>query len=394
MAGIVPNYDRQITRRLAVMQAQLRKVYAATGTRSIKQLKEFIILGGSRHPDDGEFRHPDIILSTPSEDNGISRELILKHPDHQFGTQQRFRVQHVNGKDHLVATEKIISDWELLNLILLKLEFPRQFIPEPILAELEVEHAPFSPLHNEINPRSDGAAWINSLPDDLHIEISEWLNRNNWIDVEELFERANRLQQLREWKRGLQQGHAGRSLLLNLPEEGPANSVGTFVTGIQRTGGRRPGKHNLVIKDQELVSIIRLLPKIPDVSGVRLPDAYRNRQHYLEEMREHSWVWQDHLDRIFGPGGPAAARARAAARRAARAAAGAGAGAEDPAGGPAAAGAGGPAAAGAGGPAAAGAGGPAAAGAGDPAAAEDARTRKRKTRKRKTRNRKTRKNRK
>jgi hypothetical protein len=334
MAGIVPNYDRQITRRLAVMQAQLRKVYAATGTRSIKQLKEFIILGGSRHPDDGEFRHPDIILSTPSEDNGISRELILKHPDHQFGTQQRFRVQHVNGKDHLVATEKIISDWEYLNLILLKLEFPRQFIPEPILAELEVEHAPYSPLHNEINPRIDGRAWIGSLPNDLYDEISFPLDRNNWIDVEELFENANRLQQLREWKRGLQQGHAGRSLLLNLPEEGPANSVGTFVTGIQRTGGLRPGKHNLVIKDQELVLIIRLLPKIPDVSGVRLPDAYRNRQHYLEEMREHSRVWQDHLDRILGP------------------------------------------AAGAGGPAAAGAGGP---------AAGDARTRKRKTRNRKTR---------
>jgi len=300
MAGVAPNYDRHITYRLAVMQAQLGKVYAATGTRSIKQLKEFIILGGSRHP--------HIILGTPSEDNGISRELRLKHPNRQFGTQQKFRVQHVNGKDHLFATEKIISDWEYLNLILLKLEFPRQFIPEPILAELEVEHAPYSPYHNEINPRIDGRAWIGSLPDDLFDEIGFQLDRNNWIDVEELFENANRLQQLREWKRGLQQGHAGRSLLLNLPEEGPANSVGTFVTGIQRTGGLRPGKHNLVIKDQELVLIFRLLPIRPDVSGVRLPDAYRNRQHYLEEMREHSRVWQDHLDRILGPaGGPAAA---------------------------------------------------------------------------------------
>jgi hypothetical protein len=377
MAGVAPNLDRQITRRLAVMHRQLEKVYAATGTRSIKQLKEFIILGGSRHPDDGEFRHPDIILTMPSEDNGISRELILKHPDHQFGVQQRFRVQHVNGKDHLVATEKIISDWELLNLILLKLEFPRQFIPEPILAELEVEHAPFSPLHNEINPRSDGAAWINSLPDDLQDEIRNPLYRNNWIDVEELFENANRLRELREWKRGLRQGppkrnlllnlpdegaanlvgtldKKKRSLLLNLPEEGPANLVGTFVTGARRMGGLRPGLHNLHIAGQDIVLILRLLPRIPDVRGVRLPDAYRNRQHYVEEMREHSWVWQDHLDRIFGPGGPAAARARAAARRAARAAA-------------------------------AGAGGPAAAGAGGPAAAGDARTRKRKTRNRKTR---------
>ena len=365
MAGIVPNFDRLITRRLAVMQAQLRKVYAATGTRSIKQLKEFIILGEERP----QYFY---LISGNEDNNGISRELILRHPGHEFGAQQRFRVQHVNGKDHLFATEKIISDWEYLNLILLQLEFPRQFIPEPILAELEVEHAPFSPLHNEINPRSDGAAWINSLPDDLQNEIRNPLYRNKWIDVEELFENANRLQQLREWKRGLQQGppkrnlllnlpdegaanlvgtldKKKRSLLLNLPEEGPANLVGTFVTGIQRTGGLRPGKHNLVIKDQELVLIFRLLPKMPDVSGIRLPDAYRNRQHYVEEMREHSWVWQDHLDRIFGPGGPAAAR-RAARAAAAAAAAGA-----------------------------------AAAGAGGPAAAGDARTRKRKIRNRKTR---------
>ena len=366
MAGVVPNLDRlvdrQITRRLDVMHRQLKKVYAATGMRSIKQLKEFIILGGSRHPDDGEFRHPDILFGSPSEDNGISRELILKHPDHQFGWQQRFRVQHVNGKDHLFATEKIISDWEYLNLILLQLEFPRQFIPEPILAELEVEHAPFSPLHNEINPRIDGAAWISCLPDDLYDEIRNPLYRNKWIDVEELFENANKLQQLREWKRGLRQGPPKRNLLLNLPdegaanlvgtldkkkrspllnlpEEGPANLVGTFVTGARRMGGLRPGLHNLHIAGQDIVLILRLLPRIPDVRGIRLPDAYRNRGHYLDEMRQHSWVWQDHLDRILGPGGPAAA--------------------------------------------AAGAGGPAAAGAGAP-----------RTRKRKIRNRKTRKNRK
>jgi hypothetical protein len=303
MAAIAPIVNAQINRRLDVMREQLRKVYAATGTRSIKQLKEFIILGEERPHAPHYF-----YFGWPSEDNERSRELTLKHPEpvHR-DDQQKFRVQHVNGKDHLFATEKIISDWRYLNLILLKLEFPRQFIPEPILAELEVEHPEYSSIDNVINPRASGESWINSLPNDLYDEISFPLYRNNWIDVEELFENANRLQQLREWKRGLQQGHAGRSLLLNLPEEGPANLVGTFVTGIQRTGGLRPGKHNLVIKDQELVLIMRkLLPKLPDLRDVILPDAYRNRQHYVEEMREHFRERQAHLDRILGPAVPAA----------------------------------------------------------------------------------------
>ena len=346
MAGVAPNVHAQITRSLNVMREQLRKVFTATGTRSIKQLKEFIILGKER---------PGICFGPSEVNNGLSRTMDFNHtPDWGSPTQQQFRVQHVNGKDHLFATEKIISDWEKLNLYLINLRFPRQFIPGPIRAELEAEHYPFSPIDNRINRRSDGLLWISLLPDDLMDVIDSHLGVPIWIDVEELFENAKRLRQLREWKRGLQQGHAGRSLLLNLPEEGPANLVGTFVTGARRMGGLRPGLHNLHIAGQDIVLILRLLPRIPDVRGVRLPDAYRNRQHYVEEMREHSWVWQDHLDRIFGPGGPAAARARAAARRAARAAA-------------------------------AGAGGPAAAGAGGPAAAGDARTRKRKTRNRKTR---------
>ena len=345
MAGVAPNLDRQITRRLDVMEEQLNKVFTFTGTRSIQQLKAFIFFGRSRHP--------DILFGWPSDDNGSSRKMILYHPEPNREYQQEFRVQHVNGKDHLFATEKIISDWEYLNLILLQLEFPRQFIPAPIRAQLEAEHAPFSALNNEINRWSSGRSWINSLPNDLYDEITWWLNtkvhHNKWIDVEELLENRNRLRQLREWKRGLRQGHAGRSPLLNLPEEGPANLVGTFVTGARRNGGLRPGLHNLNIAGQEQVLIDRLTPKMPDVRGVTLPNAYRHRGHYLDEMR-HSFIeYQAHFDRIYGPAVPAAAAAEARRRAAAVA------------------------------------GGPAGAGAGAGAA---------RTRKRKTRNRKTRKNRK
>ena len=337
MAGVAPNLDRQITRRLDVMHRQLEKVYAATGTRSIKQLKEFIILGKERYP--RQYFH----FGWPSDDNGRSRSLILNHPEPYpvAEEQQSFRVQHVNGKDHLFATEKIISDWEYLNLILLQLEFPRQFIPVPIRAQLEAEHPPFSSIQSMINPRSDGRHWINSLPDDLYDEITWWLDdrkvdHDNWIDVEELFENANTLRELREWKRGLRQGPPKRNLLLNLPdegaanlvgtldkkkrspllnlpEEGPANLVGTFVTGARRNGGLRPGLHNLHIAGQDIVLILRLLPRIPDVRGLRLPDAYRNRGHYVDAMRDHFRESQAHFDRIWGPaagaGGPAAGAA-------------------------------------------------------------------------------------
>ena len=302
MAAIAPNVNAQITRRLNVMREQLRKVFTATGTNSIQQLKAFIILGELR---------PGITFGWPSEDNGESREMYFKDtPDWDSPTQQIFRVQHVNGKDHLFATEKIISDWEYLNLILLQLEFPRLFIPAPILAQLEAEHPPFSSIQSMINPRSDGRSWINSLPDDLYDEITWWLDsrkvdHDNWIDVEELFENANKLQQLREWKRGLQQGHAGRSPLLNLPEEGPANLVGTFATGARRNGGLRPGLHNLDIAGQEQVLIDRLTPEMP-TTGVELPDAYRHREHYLDEVRHSLREYHAYLDRTYGPAVPAA----------------------------------------------------------------------------------------
>jgi hypothetical protein len=318
MAGVAPNVHAQITRRLNVMREQLRKVFTATGTRSIKQLKEFIILGKER---------PGICFGPSEVNNGLSRTMDFNHtPDWGSPTQQQFRVQHVNGKDHLFATEKIISDWEKLNLYLINLRFPRQFIPGPIRAELEAEHYPFSPIDNRINRRSDGLLWISLLPDDLMDVIDSHLGVPIWIDVEELFENAKRLRQLREWKRGLQQGHAGRSLLLNLPEEGPANLVGTFVTGARRNGGLRPGLHNLNIAGQEQVLIDRLTPTMPEVD-VELPDAYRHRGHYLDEVRHSVREYHAYLDRTFGPAVPAVAAAEARRRAAAVGPAGAGAGA-------------------------------------------------------------------
>jgi hypothetical protein len=305
MAGVAPNVHAQITRRLAVMHRQLEKVYAATGTRSIKQLKEFIILGKER---------PGITFGPSEVNNGLSRKMYFKYtPDWGSPDQQVFRVQHVNGKDHLFATEKIISDWEVLNLFLIELRFPRQFIPGPIRAELEAEHYPFSPINNRINRRSDGLLWISLLPDDLMDVIDSHLGFANWIDVEELFENANRLRELREWKRGLQQGHAGRSPLLNLPEEGPANLVGTFATGARRMGGLRPGPHNLHIAGQEAVLIDRLTPTMPEVD-VELPNAYRHRGHYLDEVRHSFREYHAYLDRTFGPAVPAVAAAEARRR--------------------------------------------------------------------------------
>ena len=336
MAGIAPNVNAQITKRLAVMREQLDKVQAFTGTRSIQQLKEFIILGKDRHPDIDFWRE--------AEGNGISRSMIFYYPEpNDLKVQQKFRVQHINGKDHLFATEKLISDWELLNLILIQLRFPRQFIPEPILAQLEADHYPYTFYATE-NVREDAHIWLGEgVPDDIRdiIEL-KIASMEKWIDVEELLENPNRLQQLREWKRGLQQGHAGRSPLLNLPEEGPANLVGTFVTGARRNGGLRPGLHNLNIAGQEQVLIDRLTPNMNDARDVRdvtLPAAYNNRNRYLDVISDYYRNYQDYMIQTYGPAVPAAV-------------------------------------------------GPAAAGAGAP------RTRKRKIRKRKIRNRKTRKNRK
>ena len=320
MAGVAPNVHAQITRRLAVMREQLDKVQAFTGTRSIQQLKEFIILGKERHPDIDFWRE--------AEGNGISRSMIFYYPEpNDLKVQQKFRVQHINGKDHLFATEKLISDWELLNLILIQLRFPRQFIPEPILAQLEADHYPYTFYATE-NVREDAHIWLGEgVPDDIR-DIIELKIRSmeKWIDVEELLENPNRLRELRKWKKGLRQGPAKRnlpkegpanlvgnlaegSLLLNLPEEGPANLVGTFVTGARRNGGLRPGLHNLNIAGQEQVLIDRLTPNMNDardVKDVTLPAAYNNRNRYLDEISDYYRNYQDYMIQTYGPAVPAA----------------------------------------------------------------------------------------
>ena len=272
VGGNAPNIDIEgITKRLDVMRGQLRKVFTFTGTRSIQQLKAFIILG--------EARHGIHFLPQSTHNYVTSRTMILLNSSDEI--EQRFRLQHVNGRDHLFATENLISDHEIINQILLKLEYPRDYIPEAIRATLEDEHNPYNSITED--PPEVRHWCIAGVPreiaDIITNELFRLTGRSNWTDVEELFENADRLQQLRTRKRGLQQGHAGRSPLLNLPEEGPANLVGTFATGARGTMGRRTrGPHNLHIAGQEAVLIARLTPILPEVRDLRIP--YANRADY------------------------------------------------------------------------------------------------------------------
>ena len=227
VGGNAPNIDiAGITKRLDVMRGQLRKVFTATGTRSIPQLKDFIILGKSRHGIE--------FIGQSAHNYVTSRTMVLLSSNGEI--EQRFRLHHVNGIDHLFATENLISQHEIINQILLTLEYPRDYIPPAIRAELEDEHNPY----NSINGQPNIWNWCsNGTPDAirriLRNEVLVIMREDHWTDVEELFENAKRLQQLRTWKRGLKQGHEGRSFLLNLPEEGPANLVGTFATGARGT---------------------------------------------------------------------------------------------------------------------------------------------------------------
>ncbi len=270
MAGVAPNVNAQITRRLDVMRGQLRKVFTATGTRSIEQLKAFIILG--------ETRHGIHFLPQSTHNYVTSRTMVLLNP--QRNSEQKFRLQRVNGRDHLFATENLVSGHEIINQILLKLEYPRDYIPEAIRATLEDEHNPYNSITEDPPELSHWciAGVPREIADIITREIVRLTGGSNWTDVEELFENADRLQQLREWKRGLKQGHAGRSPLLNLPEEGPANLVGTFATGARRNGGLRPGPHNLHIAGQEAVLLARLTPVLPEIGDLRIP--YANREEY------------------------------------------------------------------------------------------------------------------
>ena len=208
--------------------------------------------------------------------------MVLLNPYREI--EQRFRLQHVNGKDHLFVTENIVSDHEIINKILLKLEYPRNYIPDDVRLELLIKHNPYDSTRKV----TDVLHWCTSGTPDairniLENEVSRLTGVSNWTDVDELFENANRLQQLREWKRGLKQGHAGRSRLLNLPEEGPANLVGTFATGARRMGGLRPGPHNLHIGGQEAMLLERLTPVIPEIGDLRIP--YASRAEYEADAK-------------------------------------------------------------------------------------------------------------
>jgi len=267
--------NEAITKRLDVMRGQLRKVFTATGTRSIQELKAFIILGESRRGIN--------FLGQSTHNYVTSRTMVLLNPYGEI--EQRFRLQHVNGKDHLFVTENIVSDHEIINKILLKLEYPRNYIPDDVRLALLAIHNPYNAI-SEDPPNI--LHWCTSGTPDairniLENEVSRLTGVSNWTDVDELFENANRLQQLREWKRGLKQGHAGRSRLLNLPEKGPANLVGTFATGVRRMGGLRPGLHNLHIGGQEAVLLARLTPVIPEIGDLRIP--YASRAEYEADAK-------------------------------------------------------------------------------------------------------------
>ena len=305
MAGIAPNVHAQITRRLDVMREQLRKAFTATGTRSIKQLKEFIILGDSRRNSSLHF------LSQSNHNYVTSRTMALMNSSD--GIDQKFRLHHVNGKDHLFATEKVVSDFEIINEILFRLDYPREYIPAAILATLEDEHSPYNSTSE--NP-PNVAHWLrNGLPEEISDiimnEIIRFQRRPKWVDVEELFENANRLLGLREWKKGLRQlnlpdeGAANlvgtrakkkRSPLLNIPEGGPANLVGTFATGARRMGGLRPGLHNLHIEGQEAVLIARLTPVLPEIGDLTLP--YQSLEEYRQAAHTAMEDYENLLERI------------------------------------------------------------------------------------------------
>ena len=290
MAGVAPNVNAQITRRLNVMREQLRKVFTATGTRTIQQLKEFIILGKSR-------RNRGIHFFSQSNHNFVtSRTMVLINSSDEI--EQRFRLHHVNGRDHLFTTENVVSDHEIIYEILFRLDYPLEYIPEEIRVTLEDEHSPYNSISEDPpNVRHWCLAGVpREIADLITNELVRLTGRSKWTDVEELFENANRLQQLREWKRGLQQHHAGRSPLLNLPEEGPANLVGTFATGARRMGGLRPGPHNLHIAGQEAVLIARLTPELPEIRNLRIP--YRTVEEYRRAARRAMDDYEDLLEEI------------------------------------------------------------------------------------------------
>jgi len=291
----------KITRRLDLMKEQLRKVFARSGVHSLDELKAFIRLGqgvmGLRFDP-----------WTPPGAPRTPQTVILL--DRFGGFEQQFRLQVVNGQDHLFATEKLISQVEFLNKILLDLQYPRQYISEHIRNILESPHNPYDSLFASSSYLNQ---WLSmGLPEPIGRIVYGKLATltTNWIDVDELFENARKVCQLNTFMRGLKQenvaaagaGGSRKSRLLNLPY-GPADLAATFCTGARglnpsgtKLQGKftREGAYNIKIEDQQTALLARLMPTLPEVGEVEIP--YRTPAEYEEAARTTNEMWLAFLE--------------------------------------------------------------------------------------------------
>jgi len=289
----------KITRRLDLMKEQLRKVFTRSGVHSLDELKAFIRLGQGVMGLRFEPWTPPGAPPTP-------QTVILL--DRFGGFEQQFRLQVVNGQDHLFATEKLISQVEFLNKILLDLQYPRQYISEHIRNILETPHNPYDSLFASSSYLNQ---WLSmGLPEPIGRIVYGKLATltTNWIDVDELFENARKVCQLNTFTRGLKQenvaaaGGGRKSRLLNLPY-GPADLAATFCTGARglnpsgtKLQGKftREGAYNLKIEDQQTALLARLMPTLPEVGEVEIP--YRTPAEYEEAARTTNEMWLAFLE--------------------------------------------------------------------------------------------------
>jgi hypothetical protein len=291
----------KITRRLDLMKEQLRKVFTRSGVHTLDELKAFIKLGqgvmGLRFDP-----------WTPPGAPPTPQTVILL--DRFGGFEQQFRLQVVNGQEHLFATEKLISQVEFVNKILLDLQYPRQYISEHIRNILETPHNPYDSLFASSYLLQQ---WLSmGLPEPIGRIVYGKLATltTNWIDVDELFENARKVCQLNTFTRGLKQenrngngnavaaaGGGRKSRLLNLPY-GPADLAATFCTGVRglnpsgtKLQGKftREGAYNIKIEDQQTALLARLMPTLPEVGEVEIP--YRTPAEYEEAARTSYEKW-------------------------------------------------------------------------------------------------------
>jgi len=291
----------KITRRLDLMKEQLRKVFTRSGVHSLDELKAFIRLGQGVM---GLRFDPWIPPGAPRTPQTV---ILL---DRFGGFEQQFRLQVVNGQDHLFATEKLISQVEFLNKILLDLQYPRQYISEHIRNILETPHNPYDSLFASSSYLNQ---WLSmGLPEPIGRIVYGKLATltTNWIDVDELFENARKVCQLNTFTRGLKQenvatagaGGSRKSRLLNLPY-GPADLAATFCTGARglnpsgtKLQGKftREGAYNIKIEDQQTALLARLMPTLPEVGEVEIP--YRTPAEYEEAARTTNEMWLAFLE--------------------------------------------------------------------------------------------------